>query len=123
MISILFICFFFIDVRLFDVIFHDGAGALAGSPLQFFLASRVANGLTCLSLFLLVPALRRHLWALRRVPRRVFATAFVGECLSMTGVCLVTFSYAGFYEPSVVNAVEGAEEETFRDLQKIFQAY
>ena len=23
------------------------------------------------------------------------------------GVCLVTFSYSGFYEPSVVNAVEG----------------
>ena len=28
-----------------------------------------------------------------------------------TGVCLVTFSYSGFYEPSVVNAVEGLGNE------------
>ena len=28
------------------------------------------------------------------------------------GVCLVTFSYSGFYEPSVVNAVEGCHSFT-----------
>ncbi|CAK9079062.1 Uncharacterized protein SCF082_LOCUS37740 [Durusdinium trenchii] len=103
----------------YNVILHQATFAessdpeLATHPLQFFLASRVANGLTCALLFLAIPSLRRHLWALRKVKRRFFATAFLGECLSMTGVCLVTFSYSGFYEPSVVNAVEGGLQQLF----------
>ena len=92
---------------------NDSDSELAAHPLQFFLASRVANGLTCAMLFLAIPSLRQHLWALRKVKRRFFATAFLGECLSMIGVCLVTFSYSGFYEPSVVNAVEGGLQQLF----------
>lgn len=95
---------------------NDSDSELATHPLQFFLASRVANGLTCAMLFLAIPSLRQHLWALRKVKRRFFATAFLGECLSMTGICLVTFSYSGFYEPSVVNAVEGGLQQLFNLL-------
>eukprot|EP00435_Cladocopium_sp_Y103_P037318 s554_g9.t2 len=62
---------------------NDSDSELATHPLQFFLASRVANGLTCAMLFLAIPSLRQHLWALRKVKRRFFATAFLGECLSM----------------------------------------
>eukprot|EP00437_Effrenium_voratum_P053921 CAMPEP_0181539092 /NCGR_PEP_ID=MMETSP1110-20121109/76201_1 /TAXON_ID=174948 /ORGANISM="Symbiodinium sp., Strain CCMP421" /LENGTH=412 /DNA_ID=CAMNT_0023670709 /DNA_START=62 /DNA_END=1301 /DNA_ORIENTATION=- len=83
------------------------------APFQFFLISRVANGLTCAALFLAIPSLRSHLWALRKVKRRFFAVALLGEVLSMIGVCLVTFSYSGFYEPSVVNAVEGGLQQLF----------
>ena len=38
---------------------------------------------------------------------------FVSHCCCFSlriGVCLVTFSYSGFYEPSVVNAVEGQDD-------------
>ncbi|CAJ1416420.1 unnamed protein product [Effrenium voratum] len=102
----------------YNVILHqatfEGQDSEATHPLQFFLASRVFNGLTCAVLFLAIPSLRQHLWALRKVKRRFFATAFLGEGLSMTiGVCLVTFSYSGFYEPSVVNAVEGGLQQLF----------
>ncbi|CAE7163324.1 unnamed protein product [Symbiodinium pilosum] len=104
------------NVLLHQATFHDPgleSSTKSLEPFQFFLISRVANGLTCATLFLVIPSLRSHLWALRKVKRRFFAVALLGEVLSMVGVCLVTFSYSGFYEPSVVNAVEGGLQQLF----------
>jgi len=88
----------------------------APGPFDFFLVSRAANGLTCTVLFLLVPSLRQHLKTLHEVEPRCLVLAVLGEFLSMAGVCLVTFSYSGFYEPSVVNAVEGGLQQLFNLL-------
>jgi len=91
----------------------DEVGPAVGETVRFFLVSRAANGLTSLILFAAVPSLRAHALALRSVSPRFLAIAFVGECLSMIGVCSVTFSYSSFYEPSVVNAVEGGLQQLF----------
>lgn len=93
-----------------------GAAAGASSTIRFFLVSRAANGLTCAALFSCVPSLRRHAMTLRNVSPGYIMVAFVGECLSMVGVCLVTFSYSSFYEPSVVNAAEGGLQQLFNLL-------
>jgi hypothetical protein len=84
--------------------------------MRFFLLSRLANGLTCLSMFVLVPSLRFHACAMRNVAPQFLSVSFFGECLSMIGVCLVTFSYSSFYEPSVVNAAEGGLQQLFNLL-------
>jgi len=87
-----------------------------GASVRFFLVSRAANGMTCMFLFLSVPSLRSHLFTLHKVGFRCLMVALLGECLSMLGVCLVTFSYSSFYEPSVVNAVEGGLQQLFNLL-------
>merc|ERR1719454_2543498 len=74
------------------------------------------NGLSCLGLFTAVPSLRKQALALGSVGPAFFASALLGECLSTLGVCLVTFSYSSFYEPSVVNAVEGGLQQLFNLL-------
>jgi len=79
--------------------------------VRFFLVSRLGNGLTCVLLFLALPRLRCHLYGMCQVGRGFLLTAVFGECLSLAGVCLVTFSYSEFYEPSVVNAVEGGLQQ------------
>jgi len=94
----------------------SGAGGETSSTVRFFLISRAANGLTCAAVFLLLPSMRRHVLALRSVSPRFVLAAFAGECLSMVGVCLVTFSYSSFYEPSVVNAAEGGLQQLFNLL-------
>jgi len=101
----------------------DGDGDVGGSrssstssTIRFFLVSRAANGLTCAALFLFLPRLRCHVRALGRVAPCFLLTAFAGECLSMVGVGLVTFSYSSFYEPSVVNAAEGGLQQLFNLL-------
>lgn len=114
------------NVILHQATFFSGIGQQAvslndepdsiGSPLRFFLISRAANGLSCLCLFCSVPSLRQHALAMRSVGIGFLATSFVGECLSTFGVCLVTFSYSSFYEPSVVNAVEGGLQQLFNLL-------
>eukprot|EP00928_Gymnodinium_smaydae_P042580 TRINITY_DN28646_c0_g1_i1.p1 TRINITY_DN28646_c0_g1~~TRINITY_DN28646_c0_g1_i1.p1 ORF type:complete len:435 (-),score=81.73 TRINITY_DN28646_c0_g1_i1:23-1327(-) len=86
------------------------------TTLRFFLVSRMANGLTCMGMFAFVPSLRSHALSLLSVSRRFLCAALAGECLSMLGVCLVTFSYSSFYEPSVVNAVEGGLQQLFNLL-------
>eukprot|EP00931_Biecheleriopsis_adriatica_P067431 TRINITY_DN41573_c0_g1_i1.p1 TRINITY_DN41573_c0_g1~~TRINITY_DN41573_c0_g1_i1.p1 ORF type:complete len:444 (+),score=63.14 TRINITY_DN41573_c0_g1_i1:25-1356(+) len=102
----------------YNVILHQstfGTRAMdgTGDALHFFLLSRVANGMTCMFMFWAVPSLRSHVVGLHKVDLRCFGVALLGECLSMLGVCLVTFSYASFYEPSVVNAVEGGLQQLF----------
>jgi len=87
-----------------------------GTTMRFFLVSRTMNGLSCICLFATVPRLRSQVWALRCVGARFFASSLLGECLSTFGVCLVTFSYSSFYEPSVVNAVEGGLQQLFNLL-------
>mmetsp|Transcript_42431 Transcript_42431/g.123311 ORF Transcript_42431/g.123311 Transcript_42431/m.123311 type:complete len:365 (-) Transcript_42431:207-1301(-) len=89
----------------------DGGGN--AGVIRFFLVSRTANGLACAALFMLVPKLRRHAVGLRHVRPRLLLAAIFGECLSMAGLCLVTFSYSSFYEPSVVNAAEGGLQQLF----------
>jgi len=93
-----------------------GISVSNSGTLRFFLVSRAANGLTCMALFLFLPRLRRHIWGLGRVAPCFLLTAFAGECLSMVGVGLVTFSYSSFYEPSVVNAAEGGLQQLFNLL-------
>lgn len=87
-----------------------------GSPLRFFVISRTMNGLCCMCLFFTVPSLRAHVYALRNVGKGFLATSLLGECLSTLGVWFVTFSYSAFYEPSVVNAVEGGLQQLFNLL-------
>lgn len=94
----------------------DAGASVGAGTIRFFLVSRVANGLTCVLLFAVVPSLRQHAATLGRVGANFFGVALVGECLSMFGVCLVTFSYSSFYEPSVVNAVEGGLQQLFNLL-------
>lgn len=84
--------------------------------LRFFLVSRLGNGLTCLSMYFFVPNLRSHVARLRFVNPKFLMIALSGECLSMVGICLVTFSYSSFYEPSVVNAAEGGLQQLFNLL-------
>jgi len=84
-----------------------------GGTLRFFLISRAANGMMCVLLFFAVPGLRHHAMCMHKVSPRFLLVALLGECLSMCGVCLVTFSYSSFYEPSVVNAVEGGLQQLF----------
>mmetsp|Transcript_64420 Transcript_64420/g.153678 ORF Transcript_64420/g.153678 Transcript_64420/m.153678 type:complete len:464 (-) Transcript_64420:128-1519(-) len=90
---------------------HSDSGGSHAISVRFFLLSRLGNGLTCLSVFLAVPSLRQELCSMRQVGRGFLLTAVLGECLSLAGVCLVTFSYSSFYEPSVVNAVEGGLQQ------------
>eukprot|EP00420_Gonyaulax_spinifera_P016519 CAMPEP_0197901290 /NCGR_PEP_ID=MMETSP1439-20131203/50922_1 /TAXON_ID=66791 /ORGANISM="Gonyaulax spinifera, Strain CCMP409" /LENGTH=440 /DNA_ID=CAMNT_0043522255 /DNA_START=68 /DNA_END=1390 /DNA_ORIENTATION=+ len=116
----LLICFY--NVLMHQATFGASSGTDAAgiSGLQsswcFFLVSRAANGLTCTCLFFAVPSLRCHALALRKVDPWFLIAACLGECLSMLGVCLVTFSYSAFYEPSVVNAVEGGLQQLFNLL-------
>jgi len=98
------------------VVSPDSDAGGMGSSLRFFLVSRTMNGLSCVCLFLVVPSLRAHARAMRSVGTGFFMTSLVGECLSTLGVCLVTFSYSSFYEPSVVNAVEGGLQQLFNLL-------
>ena len=88
----------------------------AGNTLRFFLLSRLGNGTACLLLFLGSPALRAHAVAFKDVHPRYLVVSVAGECLSILGVCLVTFSYSSFYEPSVVNAAEGGLQQLFNLL-------
>ena len=83
----------------------------AGVTLRFFVLSRLGNGMTCLLLFCGAPALRVHAAAFKDVSPYYGLIALAGECLSILGVCLVTFSYSSFYEPSVVNAAEGGLQQ------------
>ena len=50
---------------------------------------------------------------LHGVSVRFALMALLGECLSLLGVFLATFSVAAFYEPSVVNAAEGGLQQLF----------
>jgi len=98
----------------------DGGGAESGrgpsATLRFFIVSRTGNGLACAALFTSVPGLRKHAWGIFKVSRRYLFAALFGECLSLFGVGLVTFSYSSFYEPSVVNAAEGGLQQLFNLL-------
>jgi len=93
-----------------------GVSGDTASTMRFFLISRAANGLTCAAVFILLPSFRHHALALRSVSPAFVLAAFAGECLSMVGVCLVSFSYSAFYEPSVVNAAEGGLQQLFNLL-------
>eukprot|EP00927_Polykrikos_kofoidii_P018035 TRINITY_DN18283_c0_g1_i2.p1 TRINITY_DN18283_c0_g1~~TRINITY_DN18283_c0_g1_i2.p1 ORF type:complete len:457 (-),score=47.24 TRINITY_DN18283_c0_g1_i2:345-1715(-) len=85
--------------------------AADGAALRFFVISRLGNGFTCLCFFATIPCLRNQVAALPSVNPVILLGAFLGECLSLSGICLVTFSYSSFYEPSVVNAVEGGMQQ------------
>jgi hypothetical protein len=105
----------------YNMILHQATFAVDRDPeedataqtLRFFLVSRASNGLMCVTLFCLVPRLRGHAHAIGRTNVRFLSVALIGELLSICGVCLVTFSYSTFYEPSVVNAVEGGLQQLF----------
>jgi len=115
MLGELLICFYnmLLHLATFDAPRAEVTDGNIGRTMQFFLVSRVANGLTCISLFSIVPSLRHHAMCMIEVGPRFLWTAIFGELLSLCGVCIVTFSYASFYEPSVVNAVEGGMQQLF----------
>ena len=117
-------------VALYTIIAHQCTSAFAGDgghgggaaatadagadTLRFFGVSRLANGLTCALLFCSSPSLRAQARALLHgVSVRFALMALLGECLSLLGVFLATFSVAAFYEPSVVNAAEGGLQQLF----------
>eukprot|EP00929_Paragymnodinium_shiwhaense_P057866 TRINITY_DN28980_c0_g1_i1.p1 TRINITY_DN28980_c0_g1~~TRINITY_DN28980_c0_g1_i1.p1 ORF type:complete len:563 (+),score=99.96 TRINITY_DN28980_c0_g1_i1:191-1879(+) len=110
------------NLILHQATFDDGsvddasASSSVAGTMRFFLVSRVANGLTCLGLFAFTPSLRRHIRSIKSCGTKYLVLAFLGECLSMMGVCMVTFSYSSFYEPSVVNAAEGGLQQLFNLL-------
>lgn len=81
------------------------------SVLQFFALSRIGNFLACALRVGLMPSLQQQVKDLHKVDLRFFKIGIVGECLSVLGVCIVTFSYAMFYEPAVVNAAEGGIQQ------------
>merc|ERR1719446_1299397 len=70
----------------------------------------------CLAMFCLVPRLRAQAMAIPNAGARFLSAAVVGEVISLCGICLATFSYSSFYEPSVVNAVEGGMQQFFNLL-------
>ena len=95
--------------------FEAGAAAAdRGDVLRFFALSRLGNALAC-SCIVLCGLSDGFRWddvrALRRADRRYLGVAAAGELLSVTGVCVVMFSYANFHEPAVVNAAEGGVQQ------------
>jgi hypothetical protein len=103
-------------VCIYNLCMHQGTydkanAADADAVLHFFLFSRLANALMCAALAALSPSFRRQLCNLAQVPLRYLCISLCGELLSIAGVCLSSFSYAMFYEPSVVNAAEGGMQQ------------
>jgi len=70
----------------------DAVAAVDTTTLRFIIASNLANGVTCLVLFAAVPALRQHADGMATVSRKFLMVSLTGECLSMTGVVLATYS-------------------------------
>jgi len=81
------------------------------STLRFIIISNISNGLTCIILFLALPSLRQHACSMRRVNKKFLVMSCAGECLSVIGIIISSFSYSSFYEPSVVNAAEGGLQQ------------
>ena len=81
--------------------------------LRFFAISRLGTFLAMVCLLFLGRGgiSTRELFHLRNCDRLYLVIAFVGECLSVAGVCIVMFSYATFHEPAVVNAAEGGVQQ------------
>jgi len=101
------VCFY--NLLLHRMTFGGGTEAV----LRFFVLSRLAAGSFCMLFFLGNPKLRREAKAMRSCRKRFVAVAAFGELISLLGVCIVTFSYACFYEPAVVNASEGGLQQIF----------
>jgi hypothetical protein len=95
--------------------FEAGAAAAdRGDVLRFFALSRLGNALACVCIVAcgLSDGFRwGDVRAPRRADRRYLGVAAAGELLSVTGVCVVMFSYANFHEPAVVNAAEGGVQQ------------
>lgn len=70
----------------------DALAAVDTTTLRFIIASNLANGVTCLVLFAAVPCLRQHADGMATVSRKFLMVSLTGECLSMTGVVLATYS-------------------------------
>ena len=90
------------------------AAADRGDVLRFFALSRLGNAGACAVLVLggLGEGFSTaDLVHLKYVDRRYLLIALAGELLSVCGVCVVTFSYANFHEPAVVNAAEGGVQQ------------
>ena len=93
---------------------EDQVDASRGDVLRFFAISRVGTfaamalvvGFSCAPGFS-----KRDFIDLRKCDRMYLGIALLGEVLSVTGVCIVMFSYATFHEPAVVNAAEGGVQQ------------
>jgi hypothetical protein len=87
---------------------------------DFFALSRLGNFITCSLLFTLLPSLRQQvLWM---EPQRQFVACcftVTGQSIAVAGLVLVTWSYACFYEPAVVNAAEGGLQQVINILLAI----
>jgi len=93
-----------------------GDASATARTLRFFLVRTLGNGLMCLVMFCFVPRLRAQARTMPNAGARFLSAAVVGELISLCGILLATFSYSSFYEPSVVNAVEGGMQQFFNLL-------
>lgn len=91
--------------------FEDQVSQTHDSVLQFFCFSRIGNFLACALRVMSTPSLQQQLRSLDVVDLKFIKIALLGESLSVVGVCIVTFAYAMFYEPAVVNAAEGGIQQ------------
>lgn len=103
-------------ICIYNLIMHHATFTSANhddtnDTLKFFSISSLFNGLTCMLLFAVLPSLRQHVAEISDVATKYFVLAVGGECLSTAGIYLTTFTYAEFYEPAVVNAVEGGLQQ------------
>jgi hypothetical protein len=69
-----------------------------------------------MAVFSFTPRLRAEIRGLSNVSKRFLAICCGGELASICGILIVTFSYARFYEPAVVNAAEGGLQQLFNLL-------
>jgi hypothetical protein len=100
-------------VASYNLALHELTFSQRQSTLGVFVWSRVGNFATCLTLFLATPRLRKELWGLAHVSKRYLAICMTGQFVSVSGLLVVSFSYARFYEPAVVNAAEGGLQQLF----------
>jgi hypothetical protein len=103
-------------VACYNLALHELTFTRPGRPLSVFVWSRVGNFLACMATFAFTPRLRAEIRALRNVSKRFLAICCGGELASICGILIVTFSYARFYEPAVVNAAEGGLQQLFNLL-------
>jgi hypothetical protein len=103
-------------VACYNLALHELTFTRHQRALGVFVWSRVGNFLTCMAVFSFTPRLRAEIRGLSNVSKRFLAICCGGELASICGILIVTFSYARFYEPAVVNAAEGGLQQLFNLL-------
>jgi len=103
-------------VAVYNLALHELTYARHTPALNVFVWSRIGNFASCMIIFLATPRLRGEIFDFVNVSKRHFVICLGGEIISAIGIMVVTFSYARFYEPAVVNAAEGGLQQLFNLL-------